>query len=152
MITIRPASPTDCELVETLSAELPDDCAHAAGWLDEPAVFGIVAELDGEPVGFALVALVEDRWRPGAELCSTVGEVAALAVSPTSRGRGAGRALLRTATEFSLVSGCRTVAANCSENNLAIQALLAELGFRPTTIEGSYPDGQRAVRVELAGG
>jgi diamine N-acetyltransferase len=100
-IAIRPASPADAALIlelvqalaeyEKLSHEAvatQDDLASAL-FTEHPRIFCEIAELDGEPVGFALwfYSYSTFQGRFGLYLED-------LYVRPQARGRGAGKALL----------------------------------------------------------
>ena len=98
---IRPASPGDVPRILELIRELADyersldeveateDGLRAALFTARPAVFAHVAELDGEIVGFALWFLNFSTWlgKHGIYLED-------LYVTPATRGRGLGKALL----------------------------------------------------------
>ena len=98
---IRPASPDDVPTILELIRELADyersldeveateDGLRAALFAARPAVFAHVAELDGEVVGFALWFLNFSTWlgKHGIYLED-------LYVTPATRGRGLGKALL----------------------------------------------------------
>ena len=98
---IRPASPDDVPRILELIRELADyersldeveateDGLRAALFAASPAVFAHVAELDGEVVGFALWFLNFSTWlgKHGIYLED-------LYVTPATRGRGLGKALL----------------------------------------------------------
>lgn len=100
-VTIRPAVPADADLIHSFVAELaeyeklthalvatPDDLA-AALFAPAPRVFCDIAELDGEPVGFALwfYSFSTFLGRAGLYLEDVY-------VRPAARGQGAGKALL----------------------------------------------------------
>jgi ribosomal protein S18 acetylase RimI-like enzyme len=61
-------------------------------WLGEPDAFALVAEIEGGPVGYAVVSLrgPEETWATG----DRVAELQTLAVLPGHRGVGIGRALV----------------------------------------------------------
>jgi len=100
---IRRITPSDVERVVTLVHELADyekaaDQCHltsadlrAALFGPSPALFGHVAELDGEVVGFALWFLSFSTWRGVYGLY-----LEDLFVRPAHRGSGLGRALVVT--------------------------------------------------------
>ena len=60
-------------------------------WLAEPDAFVLLAEVDGQPIGYALVHLrgPEETWQTG----DRIGVLETLAVLPDERGRGVGSAL-----------------------------------------------------------
>ena len=102
-MTVRPVRPDDVPAVVALVRELADyeKALHEARLTEEqltralfgdsPAVFGHVAEHDGEVVGIALWFLNFSTWR------GTHGiYLEDLYVSPAHRGTGLGRELLRT--------------------------------------------------------
>jgi GNAT superfamily N-acetyltransferase len=100
---IRRVAPSDVERVVTLVHELadyekaPQEChltqeqLQAALFGPAPALFGHVAELDGEVVGFALWFLSFSTWRGVHGIY-----LEDLFVRPACRGSGLGRALLAT--------------------------------------------------------
>ena len=61
-------------------------------WLAQPDAFVLIAELDSEPVGYAVVELrgPEETWATG----DRVAQLETLAVLPEHRGRGIGTALV----------------------------------------------------------
>ena len=99
---IRPAVPSDVPRISGLIAELADyersldqvtateADLRAALFAEHPAVFGHVAEVDEQVVGFALWFINFSTWlgKHGIYLED-------LYVTPAMRGRGIGRALLR---------------------------------------------------------
>ncbi len=85
-------APDECHLTE------PD--LHRALFGESPALFGHVAEIDGEVVGFALWFLNFSTWegRHGIYLED-------LFVLPERRGSGLGKALLRTLAQECVAHG-----------------------------------------------
>ncbi|OLT46504.1 GNAT family N-acetyltransferase [Saccharomonospora sp. CUA-673] len=102
-MTIRRVRPHDTEavvaLVHALAAyeKAPDEChltpdqLRAALFADKPALYGHVAEIDGEVVGFALWFLNFSTWRGVHGIY-----LEDLFVLPEHRGSGLGKALLAT--------------------------------------------------------
>lgn len=77
-------------------------------WLREPGAFGLLAEVEGEAVGYAVARLHEDRgtsWDFGAPR----GELETLAVLAAHRGGGIGTALLAEVRRRLSASGARTM-------------------------------------------
>ena len=111
--TIRPARPTDAETIANLIRELAiyeklEDQAKATGddlarhlFGDRPAAEVVIAEVEGEPVGFALFfgTFSTFRGRPGIYLED-------LFVRPEHRGRGIGKALIATVAKLAVERGC----------------------------------------------
>jgi ribosomal protein S18 acetylase RimI-like enzyme len=66
-------------------------------WLADPGSFAVLAEQDGEPLGYALVHVTDgdDTWDTGDRLA----ELESLSVAPAARGRGVGTALLDAVDE-----------------------------------------------------
>ena len=60
-------------------------------WLSEPDSFVLLAEIDGQPIGYAVVHLrgPEETWQTG----DRIGVLETLAVLPDERGHGVGSAL-----------------------------------------------------------
>jgi GNAT superfamily N-acetyltransferase len=111
-MTVRPVRPDDVPAVVGLVRELAEyeralhevrltedqlaDCLFG----DSPALFGHVAEVDGEVAGIALWFLNFSTWR------GTHGiYLEDLYVSPAHRGTGLGRELLRTLAEVCVQRG-----------------------------------------------
>lgn len=101
MTVIRPTTPDDVpavvELVHELAAyeKAPQEChltteqLHAALFAEQPALFGHVAEVDGQVVGFTLWFLNFSTWRGVHGIY-----LEDLYVRPEFRGKGIGKALL----------------------------------------------------------
>ncbi len=112
-ITLRPAQPTDSAqilaFIQGLAAyEREPDAVEATEahltrtlFADSPRVFGVMAELDGTPAGFAVYFYNYSTWlgRHGLYLED-------LYVDPALRGRGVGLALLRHLARTAVAEGC----------------------------------------------
>jgi GNAT superfamily N-acetyltransferase len=121
-VQIRPATPQDVDLIFSLVVELaeyerapeqvtgtaePEQVTGTAELLSEalfgrhPSAEAVIAELDGEPVGFALFHGSFSTWecRPGLWLED-------LYVPPDRRRGGIGRALFGRVAEIAVERGC----------------------------------------------
>jgi diamine N-acetyltransferase len=113
MLNIRPASAADAAIIATLVRELADyekllheARATAADFRREldaenPVIHVLIAEWDGEPVGFALYFFNFSTFvgRPGLYLED-------LFVRPAMRGKGVGRSLLRALARIARDRDC----------------------------------------------
>jgi len=112
--TIRPATPADVEtilgFIKGLAAfEREPDAVQATlddllrdGFGKQPKFEVLIAELDGEPVGFALFFPTYSTWegRPGIYLED-------LFVTEHARGQGLGRKLMAALAAIAVARGCR---------------------------------------------
>ena len=112
--TIRPATPADVEtilgFIKGLAAfEKEPDAVKATledlrrdGFGKQPKFEVLIAELDGEPVGFALFFPTYSTWegRPGIYLED-------LFVAEHARGQGLGRKLMAALAAIAVARGCR---------------------------------------------
>ncbi len=87
--------------------------------LASPGVHGLLLQLEGRHVGFALCRSVADE-----------AELLTIAVDPSHRRRGAGRALLGAAIEQLRSSGARTLYLEVGMDNPAARSLYEQAGFR----------------------
>lgn len=111
-LSIRPAGPADVPLLLALIAELADyeraaDSAVGSEELLETALFGrrpvaeaVIAELDSDPVGFALFYMTFSTW-----LCLPGIWLEDLYVRPEHRRAGVGRALFAHVAEIAVKRG-----------------------------------------------
>jgi GNAT superfamily N-acetyltransferase len=119
---------------ETGAAVRPLD---AVGWtLDVADGAGrlrivLVAELDGEIVGAVQVL------RPGTALKPHLAEISELMVHPRERGRGIGRALMRSAEEAALAWGASLLTLGASVNARG-RGFYAGLGWRMAGVIPGY--------------
>lgn len=111
-LSIRPATTDDCDTILSFIRELAiyekaehevkasvDDIQNSL-FCDEPRVFGLIAELNGKPIGFAIYFYNYSTWlgKHGIYLED-------LYVSPSSRGSGAGKALLKSLAQIATEKG-----------------------------------------------
>jgi ribosomal protein S18 acetylase RimI-like enzyme len=80
----------------------------------------LAAERNGEPVGLAMVTMLNHD----------VGYVYYLAVAPAERRQGAGGLLLDTSLEFLTLHGAQIVLAAVTRANIPSERLMASRGFR----------------------
>ena len=113
MIQVRPATPADVPVILRFVRELaaferePDAVTATESMLaaalfgESPAAEAVLAEREGEPVGFALFFHNFSTWegRRGLYLED-------LYVTPAERGQGAGAALLRHLAALAVARGC----------------------------------------------
>jgi GNAT superfamily N-acetyltransferase len=110
---IRPATPADLALIasfirelaeyEKLSSEVRFDEAMLGDYLFGPRPYAevLIAELDGEPQGFALFFhnFSTFEGRPGVYLED-------LFIRPAARGKGLGKALMTAVAKLAIERGC----------------------------------------------
>lgn len=113
MLTLRDAVPSDAPQIVAFIKALalyerePSKAVVTAadilrfGFGEHPLIFTVMAEWDGEPVGFALYFLNFSTWegRPGLYLED-------LFVPEEHRGKGVGKALFRHLARVALDKGC----------------------------------------------
>jgi ribosomal protein S18 acetylase RimI-like enzyme len=151
-IVIRAATPADMPVVGRLGALLVrvhhdfdpqrfmSATRHtAAGYgsflgtqLDEADVAVIVAERDGEVIGYAYAAVEPTDWM---SLRDSAGVLHDIIVDPAHRGQGAGRLLLDASLAFLKSRHAPRVVLETAERNESAQRLFASAGFRRTMIE-----------------
>jgi ribosomal protein S18 acetylase RimI-like enzyme len=105
---------------------------YLASQLDQPGVVLLVAEEDGEVIGFVYAGLEGTDWMA---LRGPAGAVYDLVVDPARRRGGVGRALLDAALEALAGLGAPRVVLSTAERNEAAQRLFLGAGFRPTMRE-----------------
>jgi GNAT superfamily N-acetyltransferase len=137
-VTIRPARPEDSGTIANLVYELAvyekleqhakagadDFCRHLFG--PHPVAEAILAEIDGEAVGFALWFLTFStfRGRPGLYLED-------IYVRPEHRGRGIGKSLLATVARLALDRGCAKLEWSVLNWNTPAIGFYRALGAQP---------------------
>jgi ribosomal protein S18 acetylase RimI-like enzyme len=99
--------------------------------------FVLLAERDGELVGYAMVAIktaveteLDDTWRSGVR----VAEIETLSVAPSARGAGIGTALLDAIDAELAVAGIDDVLVAALVGNADAIRLYERRGFRPASL------------------
>jgi ribosomal protein S18 acetylase RimI-like enzyme len=100
--------------------------------LDDPDCAVFVAELEGAVVGYCYAGIEPLSWK---ELRDEAGFIHDLALDPTARRRGVGKALLAAAIEWFRERNQARVMLWTSPANEAARQLFEQSGFRPTMIE-----------------
>lgn len=106
--------------------------AYVGARLDEADVIVLVAERDGEVLGFSYAGLEPADF---GSLRGPVGALYDIAVDPVSRGYGVGQCLLDATLAQLAARGAPRVLLSTAEQNTVAQRLFARAGFRRTMIE-----------------
>jgi len=151
-VAIRPAAPADATAMGRLGALLvrthhdfdPDrfiaatpQTEHGYGaflgrQLAEPNIVLLVAERDGEVVGYTYAGIEGTDYMA---LRGPAGVLYDIVVDPAHRGQGVGRMLLDATLKALQAKGAPRVVLSTAERNGAAQRLFARAGFRRTMIE-----------------
>ncbi|HZF11801.1 MAG TPA: GNAT family N-acetyltransferase [Thermoanaerobaculia bacterium] len=151
-VAIRPAAPADVKAIGRLGALLvrthhdfdPDrfiaatpQTEHGYGsflgrQLAEPNIVILVAERDGEVVGYTYSGVEGTDYM---SLRGPAGVLYDIVVDPAHRGQGVGRMLLDATLAALQRKGAPQVVLSTAERNGAAQRLFARAGFRRTMIE-----------------
>ena len=137
-LVLRPATADDAGLILRLIIELAvyekepdavvtDEAGIAASLFAEAATArALVAELDGQPVGYAVWFASYSTWlgRNGLYLED-------LYVTPAMRGRGIGKAILRHLAGLAVASGCGRMEWSVLDWNTPAIAFYESVGARP---------------------
>src|SRR3954471_14555152 len=100
--------------------------------LDEANVIVLVAERDGEVIGYTYAGVEGTDYM---SLRGPAGVLYDIVVEPAHRGQGVGRALLDATLEALEAKGVPRVVLSTAERNETAQRLFARAGFRRTMIE-----------------
>jgi ribosomal protein S18 acetylase RimI-like enzyme len=150
--TIRPAAPADLPAIGRLGALLvrlhhdfdPERFIPAAPGterayasflgtqLAEPEVIVLVAERDGEVLGYTYAGVEGYDYMA---LRGPAGVLYDIVVDPAHRGQGIGRMLLDATLAALAARGAPRAVLSTAERNEAAQRLFARAGFRRTMIE-----------------
>jgi ribosomal protein S18 acetylase RimI-like enzyme len=100
--------------------------------LEEPSVVVLVAERDGEVLGYTYGGVEGHDYM---SLRGPAGVLHDIVVDPAHRGHGIGRMLLDATLAALAARGAPRVVLSTAERNEAAQRLFARAGFRRTMIE-----------------
>lgn len=159
-VSVRRAAPADVEALGRLGALLvrvhhdfdPDrfiaatpQTEHAYGsflgrQLDDPDILILVAERDGEVVGYTYAGVEGNDFL---SLRGPAGVLHDILVDPAYRGLGIGQELLAATLEALEAKGVPRVVLSTAERNESAQRLFARAGFRRTMIEMTRELGAR---------
>ena len=152
MITIRPAVRADTSTIGRLGALLVQThhdfdparfiaatprtergyASFLGSQLEEPNVVVLVAERDGEVLGYTYAGVEGVDYM---SLRGPAGVMYDIVVDPAQRGHGVGRMLLDATLAALEARGAPRVVLSTAERNESAQRLFARAGFRRTMIE-----------------
>jgi ribosomal-protein-alanine N-acetyltransferase len=143
---VRPFTAEDTFFVRRVAAEAFAEydaaraAAHTLSLVQSPNARTLIAEHDGRPVGFAIVAVEGDY-----------AHLSAVAVVRGLRGRGIGGKLVRAAERNAVVRGARVMLLETGEANLAAIDLFVRSGYqRDGRVARYYRTGYDALRFRKA--
>ena len=99
-------------------------------WLAKDGYTLLIAERDGEPIGYTVVSVSEElpaTWDVG----DRIAEIETLSVLPTERGTGVGRALTDAAIEVARETGVEAVFVGVAHSNEGAIRFYEREGFEP---------------------
>lgn len=105
----------------------PKRRAKYESWLQDPETFFLIAEVDGEPAGYAFVTVGPGyaSWATGEQLA----ELETLSVLPGQRGAGVGAALIEAAWERLAELGVEDMAITTTVTNVDAHRFYERQGF-----------------------
>jgi GNAT superfamily N-acetyltransferase len=117
-----------------LSTEHPEDGygRFLVSQLDDAESVVLVADVDGQVLGYVFAALEPMSWK---ELRAACGFVHDVYVDESARRAGIAAMLMRAAIEWLEAHGAPRVVLQSASRNPGAQRLFESLGFRPTMVE-----------------
>ena len=138
-VRLSPAGPDTVDVLAAVHAAAfdgPWSADEIAAVLDGPGVFGLLAEA-AVPLGMVLCRAVAGE-----------AEILTLAVAPSARRGGVGRALVESAAGLAAQSGAETMFLEVAVDNAAALALYGAAGFVTVGRRKAYYDRGDSVRVD----
>jgi GNAT superfamily N-acetyltransferase len=140
MLNIRPATPADVPAMLRFIRELalyerePDAVVATEadllrdGFGPTPRFWSLIADFDGAPAGFALYFTSYSTWRGHHGI-----RLEDLYVTPASRGKGIGKALLARLAQIAIEQGCPRLEWDVLDWNAPAIAVYERIGARILT-------------------
>ena len=153
VVTLRPSTSGDVEFIGGLAEELfavysARPRRHVLAMLEVPGTLGIVAEHDGEPVGFVVVTFEALGRDFGPLQRPVVAHLDAVAVAPHARGFGVGHTLLERVVDLAVAKPAVTISLRTAEGNDDARRLFRSCGFlTAATLGPHYGKGQTAIAM-----
>jgi ribosomal protein S18 acetylase RimI-like enzyme len=152
-LVVRPRRPADADFVRALSDSAFDRWSSqpsraVRAMMASAAARTLVAELDGEPVGFGMISVrrLDRPYGPIAKPASA--HLDAIAVSERARGGGIGRLLLRHAERLARSEGAGGVFLMTAMSNRAARRMFERSGYLYLAALGpAYANAERAVMM-----
>lgn len=113
-------------VAELRAKEVP---VYVSGW-GRPGDHGLVAELDGAPVGAAWARLFDAEAKTYGHVAPDVPELVCIGISPEARGKGVGATLFDGLVALLQAEGYRAVSLSVEDGNDKAKAMYARRGFR----------------------
>jgi N6-L-threonylcarbamoyladenine synthase len=129
-VELRPMREDDIPAILSIERAVFADAWTAGMFLDEliaPRRAWVVAEQDGEIVGYGGVAALDDE-----------AHVMNIAVRPDRRGHGTGRTLFMRLRELGAGLGTRIITLECRVTNTGAISMYEQLGMRPVGVRPHY--------------
>jgi ribosomal protein S18 acetylase RimI-like enzyme len=137
--------PTEPPTVERVQSD-PGIAPYLVGW-GRSGDAGVVAQVDGEPVGAAWFRLFDEE-HPGYGFVDPDTPEISIGVEATWRGRGVGRALLDALVATARADGHQALSLSVDRRNAAALALYRSIGFDET---GQGNAGNPTMLLRLVG-
>jgi GNAT superfamily N-acetyltransferase len=138
---IRFAVGDDANSISALFSELghpasPEDVAARLERFARLDGEALIAEIDGEVVGVAVLSLMQTLHRP-----TPVGRISALAVAGPLQGKGIGRALVAAAETRLAERGCQLIEVTSNQVRVEAHRFYERLGYERTSYRFFKPLG-----------
>lgn len=127
---VRPMRSSDLPevmLIERRSFSAPWEESTFRGLMRRPSAVLLVAEVDGEVIGYSVMWFAADE-----------GELGDIAVLPEVRGDGLGLRLLRASISEASARGARVLFLEVRESNAGARGLYAKVGFDVVGVRKDY--------------